>query len=105
MNNLLQQEGNCQNMNNQETEKLSAYLSGFDNTEKARAFLDDILIWHNDEQWAVGGLITMLDTIATQKSLEDVKSYIAKLQTHLLSDWTTAEMPDKVKAVQQSNKK
>jgi len=82
-------------MENNQQQTLAAYLSGFDQPERARAFLDDILIRHNDEQWAVGGLITMLDTIAEQKSVEDVKTYIAELRTHLL-DWTTDQLPERI---------
>jgi hypothetical protein len=89
-------ETNRQNTaNTDQEETLATYLSGFDQPEKARAFLDDILIRHNDEQWAVSGLLAMLDTIAEQKSMDDVKIYIAELRVHLF-DWKTDQTTEEI---------
>ncbi|HEX8266319.1 MAG TPA: HNH endonuclease [Pyrinomonadaceae bacterium] len=74
-------------MKKTEQEKLNDYVSGFDNPKRASAFLDDVLVRHNDEKWVIGGLVSMLDSIADQQSLEQVKTYIAKLQVSLF-DWT-----------------
>lgn len=107
MKNIQNNENNCQNTaNNDQVVSLDVYLSGFDQPERALAFLEDILIHHaSGEQWTVGGLIMMLDAIANQQSLEDVKSYVAKLQSHLLSDWTTKEMPQSVTRLRQATDK
>lgn len=88
-------------MENTESKKqlltLDEYFSNFEQPERACAFLEGILVYPVDAgQWAVGGFITMLDTIANQQSIEDVKTYVGALQSHLLSNWTTKEMPESV---------
>lgn len=71
----------------EQQEKLDAYLSNFDDPKKVTVFLDHILLRCNDEKWAIGGLVSMLDSIAAQSDIEQVNTFIAKLQVNLF-DWT-----------------
>ena len=71
----------------EEQAKAAAYSLSFDHPQRVAVFLDDVLVQCNDQKWAIDGFVSMLDSIANQPDLDQVKTFIATIQVDLFN-WT-----------------